>query len=131
MLDHVHPKGGCCDCDDTAGTPALIDIDAARTLSLSQVAPIDVCATVSPAKAHGRVLARDILATTAMPAFDNSAMDGFAVRVSEFEVAQAKNDMSNIIDTYDKLCNMAETDLVPDFKIHSSRNLYDDRTLYL
>ncbi|MGJ4801733.1 molybdopterin molybdotransferase MoeA [Luteimonas sp. SDU82] len=35
---------------------------------------------VSIARAHGRVLAREVLAPMAMPAFDNSAMDGFALR---------------------------------------------------
>ena len=32
------------------------------------------------ARAHGRVLARDVVATLAQPPFDNSAMDGFALR---------------------------------------------------
>ena len=32
------------------------------------------------ARAHGHVLARDVIARMAMPAFDNSAMDGFALR---------------------------------------------------
>jgi molybdopterin molybdotransferase len=32
------------------------------------------------ARAHGRVLAQDVVAPIALPPFDNSAMDGFAVR---------------------------------------------------
>ncbi|MGY1520429.1 molybdopterin molybdotransferase MoeA [Luteimonas sp. A482] len=35
---------------------------------------------VAIARAHGRVLAGDVVASMAMPAFDNSAMDGFALR---------------------------------------------------
>jgi molybdopterin molybdotransferase len=35
---------------------------------------------VSLAKAHGRVLAADLVATIDQPGFDNSAMDGFALR---------------------------------------------------
>ncbi len=31
-------------------------------------------------RAHGRVLAQDVIAQIALPAFDNSAMDGFALR---------------------------------------------------
>ncbi|WP_040338522.1 gephyrin-like molybdotransferase Glp [Candidatus Blastococcus massiliensis] len=33
--------------------------------------------------AHGRVLARDVLAAVALPGFDNSAMDGYAARWAE------------------------------------------------
>jgi molybdopterin molybdotransferase len=35
------------------------------------------------AEAHGRVLARDVAATVALPGFDNSAMDGYAARWAE------------------------------------------------
>ena len=40
--------------------------------------------------AHGLVLAEDVAASTALPSFDNSAMDGYAVRVSD--VASASDD---------------------------------------
>jgi molybdopterin molybdotransferase len=39
--------------------------------------------SVSLAAAHGRVLARDVLARVALPGFDNSAMDGYAARWAE------------------------------------------------
>jgi molybdopterin molybdotransferase len=38
---------------------------------------------VALADAHGRVLARDVRAAVALPGFDNSAMDGYAVRWAE------------------------------------------------
>jgi molybdopterin molybdotransferase len=38
---------------------------------------------VALAEAHGRVLARDVPAAVALPGFDNSAMDGYAVRWAE------------------------------------------------
>ncbi len=38
---------------------------------------------VALAAAHGRVLARDVAATVALPGFDNSAMDGYAARWAE------------------------------------------------
>jgi molybdopterin molybdotransferase len=38
---------------------------------------------VELASAHGRVLARDLAATVALPGFDNSAMDGYAARWAE------------------------------------------------
>lgn len=40
---------------------------------------------VSLAKAHGRVLAQPLVATLPQPGFDNSAMDGFAVRHADLE----------------------------------------------
>jgi molybdopterin molybdotransferase len=39
------------------------------------------------AAAHGRVLARDVAATVALPGFDNSAMDGYAARWAEVATA--------------------------------------------
>jgi molybdopterin molybdotransferase len=44
-----------------------------------RLAPVDVALT----DAHGRFLARDAIATRALPGFDQSAMDGFAVRVAD------------------------------------------------
>ncbi len=42
---------------------------------------------VSLAKAHGRVLAQPLAATLPQPGFDNSAMDGFAVRHADLDTA--------------------------------------------
>ncbi|MEM9577799.1 MAG: gephyrin-like molybdotransferase Glp [Pseudomonadota bacterium] len=85
MLDQT-PLSGCgCDCDDTANAPALIDLETARNLSLSFVPPLNRHETVSLTEATARVLAQDIFADQAMPAFDNSAMDGFAVRVADLK----------------------------------------------
>jgi molybdopterin molybdotransferase len=39
--------------------------------------------TVPLAEAHGRVLARDVVARVPLPGFDNSAMDGYAARWAE------------------------------------------------
>lgn len=36
--------------------------------------------SLAPGRAHGRVLAQDVVASIALPPFDNSAMDGFALR---------------------------------------------------
>lgn len=41
------------------------------------------------ARAHGRVLARELHADVAMPAFDNSAMDGFALRHADLAGAES------------------------------------------
>ncbi len=42
--------------------------------------------TVTLARAHGRVLAHDLAATIDQPGFDNSAMDGFALRHEDLAV---------------------------------------------
>jgi molybdopterin molybdotransferase len=43
------------------------------------------------AEAHGCVLAADVRATVAVPGFDNSAMDGYAVRAGDVADASADN----------------------------------------
>ena len=40
---------------------------------------------VAPSQALGQVLAEDVLAASPFPAFDNSAMDGFALRAADLE----------------------------------------------
>ena len=42
---------------------------------------------VAPSQAFGRILAEDVHAASAFPAFDNSAMDGFALRASDLDDA--------------------------------------------
>ncbi len=42
--------------------------------------------TVSLSRAHGHILARDVVAALAQPPFDNSAMDGFAFRHSDLAI---------------------------------------------
>ena len=41
--------------------------------------------------AHGLVLAEDVAAASALPSFDNSAMDGYAVRVEDVAAATEEN----------------------------------------
>lgn len=54
-------------------------IEAARAAILASVAPLP-SEPVAVADAAGRVLAEDVRAATDVPRFENSAMDGFAVR---------------------------------------------------
>ncbi|MGY0559523.1 molybdopterin molybdotransferase MoeA [Luteimonas sp. A277] len=44
--------------------------------------PVERCALQ---RAHGKVLAADVVATVAQPPFDNSAMDGFALRHADLD----------------------------------------------
>jgi molybdopterin molybdotransferase len=52
---------------------------------IEPLAPLSLLLT----EAHGCMLAEDVVAGTDLPAFDNSAMDGYAVRLSD--VASARN----------------------------------------
>jgi molybdopterin molybdotransferase len=60
----------------------LLEIEDAQRLVLSAVSPLG-CEAVELSAALGRVLAQDVAAVEAVPAFDGSAMDGFAVRAED------------------------------------------------
>ena len=60
----------------------LLSVDEARTRILSQFHPV-ATEELPLAECTDRVLAQDISATTELPSFDNSSMDGFAVRVAD------------------------------------------------
>ena len=68
---------------------ALLSVDQARERILSQFQPVTT--ETSPlTECASRVLAQDIAATSDLPPFDNSSMDGFAVRADD--VGEASND---------------------------------------
>ena len=58
----------------------LMPIAAAERLIAERVSPVGGSETVRLREAAGRVLARDIVAPVNVPPFDNSAVDGYAVR---------------------------------------------------
>lgn len=68
-----------CGCDAVVGAP-LLSIAQAVELSLDQIRPLCAPQPVLLAQALGRHAARAVTAPHAMPFFDNSAMDGFALR---------------------------------------------------
>jgi molybdopterin molybdotransferase len=78
MLDKKHSEGASCET-----TPGLMPLDAAVSLAWGQVKPLETGETLPLADACGRIAAQDIAAPAAMPFFDNSAMDGFALRLSD------------------------------------------------
>jgi molybdopterin molybdotransferase len=59
----------------------------ARVLAEVTIAPAE---TVPFAEAHGRVLREDVTATRDLPAADNSAMDGYAVRAEDIASAPVR-----------------------------------------
>ncbi len=60
----------------------MLSVSEARTRILTFFEPVESQA-VSLNRAAGRVLARDILAATDLPLFDNSSVDGFALRTDD------------------------------------------------
>ena len=64
--------------------PELTEIAEARRLVLERAKPLGA-EPVPLAEVRGRVLAEEVLATEAVPGFDNSAMDGYAIRTADAE----------------------------------------------
>ena len=60
----------------------MISFESARDVILRSVRPLGV-ESIALAEAAGRVLAADVIAKCDLPLFDNSAMDGFAVRAAD------------------------------------------------
>ncbi|NOH61418.1 molybdopterin molybdotransferase MoeA [Vibrio sp. RE88] len=68
---------GCCD------APGLMPIEDAMEQMLSPIKPIQTTLQLPLAEAIGYVLAEDILSPIFVPPFDNSAMDGYAIRIAD------------------------------------------------
>jgi molybdopterin molybdotransferase len=67
----------------------LIEIEEARRLALERVSRLE-SETVPLRDALGRVLAVEVRASDPVPGFDNSSMDGFAVRAADTAEASAE-----------------------------------------
>lgn len=70
---------GCCD------TPGLMSIDTAISKMLESITPVACGMELPLEKAVGYVLSEDIHSPINVPPFDNSAMDGYALRASDLE----------------------------------------------
>lgn len=68
-----------CGCDEQEALKPLISIEEALACITAHVTPIDETEAVPLNAALGRVLARPVRASEDAPAFDNAAMDGYAV----------------------------------------------------
>ena len=60
-----------------------LTVKAARQAILDAVSPVDGSESIPLPSALDRVLSRDVLAPIDVPAHDNSAMDGFALRFAD------------------------------------------------
>ena len=63
----------------------LLPVEEAERIIRARVAPVADVETVPLQAAHGRVIARDLLAPIDLPPFDNSAVDGYAVRHADLD----------------------------------------------
>jgi molybdopterin molybdotransferase len=73
----------------TAADNSLSSVEAYRAAILAAITPL-APASLELAAAEGCVLAEDVTAAVALPSFDNSGMDGYAVRAAD--VADAAED---------------------------------------
>ena len=64
-------------------TAGLISLEEAQQKMLAQLTPIADAENVSLAAAAGRITAKAVTSPIAVPPFDNSAMDGYAVRLAD------------------------------------------------
>jgi molybdopterin molybdotransferase len=62
---------------------SLLSIDAARQMIVERVTPVAEVERVAVRQAMGRILAEDVSAPIAVPGYDNSAVDGYAVRFDD------------------------------------------------
>jgi molybdopterin molybdotransferase len=64
---------------------SLLGIDAARHMIFERMRPVDGVERVPLRQALGRTLAEDVAAPIAVPGYDNSAVDGYAVRFDDLD----------------------------------------------
>jgi molybdopterin molybdotransferase len=74
-----------CDCDTSAMAHGMLSIDNALSIALAGAHPMVETQNVHLANSMGRVLAKSVLAQTKTPPFDNSGMDGYAVRCADLK----------------------------------------------
>ncbi len=69
--------------DSFAFPGGLMPVGDALALIAARVTPIAEAETVPLAQGDGRILAGDVMASVDLPPFDNSAVDGYAVRFAD------------------------------------------------
>ena len=63
----------------------LMSLDEALQALLANIQALSKAETVATLEADGRVLAQDLVSALQVPAFDNSSMDGYAVRSADLQ----------------------------------------------
>lgn len=77
------PEPFYCGCETGPEQDALLSVDASLRRALALVEPVAQVEQLPLEKAHGRVLAQAVRAGVSLPLFDNSAMDGYAIRLAD------------------------------------------------
>lgn len=67
--------------------PGLMSLDDALATLLAQITPLAGTESVATLDADGRILAQNVVSSLQVPAFDNSSMDGYAVRSTDVQEA--------------------------------------------
>jgi molybdopterin molybdotransferase len=65
----------------------LLPVDEVERIIRERVMPVSELETVALKAASGRVVAEDVVASIDLPPFDNSAVDGYAVRHADLDAA--------------------------------------------
>lgn len=65
-------------------TPGLMPIEQAMRIIADTISPITDITLCELGEALGRVIAKDIVSPINVPAYDNSAMDGYALRYNDY-----------------------------------------------
>ncbi|MEA2118563.1 gephyrin-like molybdotransferase Glp [Halovibrio sp. HP20-50] len=73
-----------CQCGEIV-TPGLLDVFEARQWLIDAGMPLNAVEEVTLEQAAGRVLAETVVAPLDMPGVDNSAMDGYALRLADYQ----------------------------------------------
>ncbi|MBE9477440.1 MAG: molybdopterin molybdotransferase MoeA [Proteobacteria bacterium] len=81
VLQRLETSG--CGCDATDMSHGLVPIDTALSTGLALTQPVTKTEVLPLSQSLGRVLAAPVLAQSMTPPFDNSGMDGYAVRVAD------------------------------------------------
>ncbi|TVO59491.1 molybdopterin molybdotransferase MoeA [Denitromonas halophila] len=77
--------------DAPAAARTALDVEEARALIHASLTPVQGWEQVAIRDALGRVLAQDVIAPHNVPAHDNSAMDGYAIRTDDCHAGASLN----------------------------------------
>ena len=76
--------------EDCCSSPSLISVNEAISHILDPIVTVEKTEVIDIENALGRILAGDVCSTIDVPGYDNSAMDGYAVRYEECAELGAK-----------------------------------------
>lgn len=67
----------------------LMPLETALTQMLDRISPLQDAESLPLVRCFGRIAARDIVSPLNVPGFDNSAMDGYAVRLADLQTGKS------------------------------------------